>query len=45
MQLKKNENIKERIVDILEKSEFGEIIVKKHRGVVTKIESIKKVTL
>lgn len=45
LELKKNENIKERIVDILNKGAFGEIVVKKHKGEIVKIENTIKVTL
>lgn len=45
MELKKSEDIKQRIIDILEKDTFGEIVVKKHKGVVTKIENTIKMTL
>lgn len=45
LELKKSEDIKERIIDILNKDQFGEIIVKKHKGVITKIENTIKVTL
>lgn len=45
MELKKSEDIKKRIVDILDKGEFGEIVVKKHKGIVTKIENTIKIAL
>ncbi len=45
LELKKSENIKERIIDILNKDAFGEILVKKHKGMITKIENTLKVTL
>lgn len=45
LELKKSEDIKQRIIDILDKDEFGEIVVKKHKGVVTKIENTIKITL
>ncbi|MBA3681748.1 MAG: hypothetical protein H0W73_11395 [Bacteroidetes bacterium] len=45
LELKKSEDIKQRMIDILNKDEFGEIVVKKHKGVVTKIENTLKITL
>lgn len=45
LELKKSEDIKDRIVDIIDAFEFGDITVKKHKGVVTKIESTKKIKL
>lgn len=45
LDLKRSENVKERIVDILDKGAFAEIVIKKHKGVVTKIENTIKVTL
>ncbi len=44
LELKKSEDIKHKIYDILDKREFGEILIKKHKGVVTKIENTFKIT-
>lgn len=38
LELRKNANVQKKIVDILSEGNFAEIIVKKHKGVVTKIE-------
>jgi hypothetical protein len=38
LELKKNANVQKKIIDILSEGNFAEIIVKKHKGVVTKIE-------
>ncbi len=45
LELKKSEDIKQRIIDILDKGAYGEIVVKKHKGVVTKIENTIRITL
>ncbi len=45
LELKKSEDIKRKIVDILAKGEFGEIVVKKHKGVIAKIENTEKIHL
>jgi hypothetical protein len=38
LELKKNANVQKKMIDILSEGNFAEIIVKKHKGVVTKIE-------
>lgn len=45
LELKKNENIKERLIDILDKGAYGEITVKKHKGEIVKIENRTKIIL
>ncbi|MEO6303251.1 MAG: hypothetical protein ABIP51_08760 [Bacteroidia bacterium] len=45
LELKKSENIKDRIIDILNSGEFGEFIIKKHKNQITKIENTQKITL
>lgn len=45
LELKKSEDVKKHIVDILQSENFGSIIVKKHNGIITKIENTIKVTL
>lgn len=45
LHLTKSENVKEKILDILGKDEYGEIVVKKHKGIVTRIENTIKIVL
>lgn len=45
LELKKSVDTKSRIVDLLNTNEFGQIIIKKHKGEIVKIENTTKVTL
>lgn len=45
IELKKSETIKQQVLDIISKKQFDEIIVKKSKGVITKIDKTIKVVL
>lgn len=45
LEFRKDQNVKEHIIDILDKKEYEDILVKKAKGVITKIENRLKVTL
>ena len=45
LELKKSENIKDKIIDLLNKDEFGEFIIKKHKGQISKIENTQRIIL
>ncbi|MGZ4100235.1 MAG: hypothetical protein ACXVNM_15215 [Bacteroidia bacterium] len=45
LELKKKENPKEQLIDILNSGEFNELIVKKRKGEIVKIDNTVKITL
>ncbi len=45
LEFKKDQNLKEYIIDILDKKEYEDITVKKAKGVITKIENTMKISL
>ncbi len=45
LELKKSEDLKGRLADIVNKGEFGEIIVKKHKGQIVRIENTTRIAL